>query len=125
MRNATALCGCLFGVTGIVDIADVWRALLESRSNPALSARARPWPGVPREGPRAVRRSHTADIWDRAGWKGSPRAGEWRTGARDFADTHQLAADLATAVMTIDQVLDIAMSRRTPRAYSPASSKKN
>ena len=39
-------------------------------------------------------------------------------GARDFADTHQLAADLATGVMTIDQVPGIAMSRRTPRVFS-------
>ena len=43
MRNATALCGCLFGVTGIVGISDVCRELLESRSNPAFPARARPW----------------------------------------------------------------------------------
>ncbi len=38
MRNATALYGCLFGVTGIVDITDVRRELLESCSNPAFPA---------------------------------------------------------------------------------------
>jgi hypothetical protein len=27
MRNATALCGCLFGVTGIVGITDICRVL--------------------------------------------------------------------------------------------------
>jgi len=30
MRNVTALCGSLFGVTGIVGISDACRALLES-----------------------------------------------------------------------------------------------
>jgi hypothetical protein len=27
MRNVTALCGCLFGVTGIADITDMCRVL--------------------------------------------------------------------------------------------------
>ena len=34
-----------------------------------------------------------------------------------FADTHQLAVDLATAVMTIEQVPDIAMFRQNTAAF--------
>lgn len=34
-----------------------------------------------------------------------------------FADTHRLAVDLATAVMTIEQVPDIPMFRRNTAAF--------
>jgi phenylpyruvate tautomerase PptA (4-oxalocrotonate tautomerase family) len=37
--------------------------------------------------------------------------------AGTFADTHQLAADLATAVMTIEQVPNIPMFRRNTAAF--------
>jgi phenylpyruvate tautomerase PptA (4-oxalocrotonate tautomerase family) len=37
--------------------------------------------------------------------------------AGTFADTHQLAVDLATAVMTIEQVPDIPMFRRNTAAF--------
>jgi phenylpyruvate tautomerase PptA (4-oxalocrotonate tautomerase family) len=37
--------------------------------------------------------------------------------AGTFADTHRLAADLATAVMTIEQVPDIPMFRRNTAAF--------
>ena len=62
MRNATALCGHLFGVTGIVGISDVCRALVESRSNPAFPAHARPCRAFRVKGPALLRRPRTADI---------------------------------------------------------------
>jgi hypothetical protein len=37
--------------------------------------------------------------------------------AGTFADKHQLAVDLATAVMTIEQVPDIPMFRKNTAAY--------
>jgi phenylpyruvate tautomerase PptA (4-oxalocrotonate tautomerase family) len=37
--------------------------------------------------------------------------------AGTFADTHRLAADLATAVMTVEQVPDIPMFRRNTAAF--------
>ena len=45
--------------------------------------------------------------------------------AGTFADTHRLAVDLATAVMTIEQVPDIPMFRQNTAAFvheMPASS---
>ena len=48
--------------------------------------------------------------------------------AGTFADTHQLAVDLATAVMTIEQVPDIPMFRQNTAAFVhelPASSLSN
>src|SRR5580704_3905688 len=48
--------------------------------------------------------------------------------AGTFADTHQLAVDLATAVMTIEQVPDIPMFRQNTAAFIhdlPASSLAN
>jgi hypothetical protein len=49
-------------------------------------------------------------------WPGSPHADVYAaTGT--FADTHQPAADLATAVMTIEQVPDIATFRKNIAAF--------
>ena len=39
--------------------------------------------------------------------------------AGTFADKHQLAVDLATAVMTIEQVPDIPMFRKNTRSVRP------
>jgi hypothetical protein len=40
MRNATALCGCLFGVTGLINITDLCRVLHKSDVN--IRAQVRP-----------------------------------------------------------------------------------